>query len=48
MTTVKFYSTASHNYNATDQAIAMDNYQSYVRKFNIFLSEKQQGAIRSD
>ena len=35
------------NHNATDQAIAMDRYQSYFRKVNIF-SVKQKGAVRND
>ena len=33
---------------ATDQAIAMDTYQNYFRRLDIFLSRKQQGAIRAD
>lgn len=40
--------TPSHNNNAADQAIAMDSYQSFCRKLDIFFSGKQQGAIRTD
>ena len=39
---------SSRNRKAADQAIAMDSYQSYFRKFDIFFSRKQQGAIRTD
>ena len=39
---------SSHNHNATDQAIEMDRYQSYIRKRDNFFSGKQQGAVRTD
>ena len=38
----------SRDHNATNQAIAMDTYQSYYRKLDNFFSEKQQGAVRTD
>ena len=39
---------SSRDHNVTDQAIAMDIYQSYFRKFDNLFSGKQQGAVRTD
>ena len=36
------------NNKAADQVTAMDSYQSYFRKLDIFLSRKQHGAIRTN
>ena len=36
------------DHNATNQAIAMDRFQSYFRKLDNFFSVKQQDAIRTD
>ena len=40
-------SISSRDHNATDQAIAMNRYQSYFRKRDDFFSGKQQGAVNS-
>ena len=39
---------SSREHNATDQGIAMERYQSYFRKLDIFFSGKEQGAVRTD
>ena len=39
---------SSRDNNATDQEIAMDRYESYSRKLDIFFSGKQHGAVRTD
>ena len=48
MSAVVFQGWDSRNHKATDQAVAMDSYQNYFRRLDIFLSRKQQGAIRAD
>ena len=45
---VVFQGRNSGNHKVADQAVAMDSYQSYFRKLDIFFSGKQQGAIRTD
>ena len=39
---------SSHDHNSTDQAIAMDRYQSGFRKLDSFFSGKQQAAVKID
>ena len=39
---------SSHDHNKVDQAIAIDSYQRYFRKLDIFFSRKQQSAIKTD
>ena len=38
----------SHDHNSTDQAIAMDRYQSNFRKLGNFFSGKQKAAVKTD
>ena len=38
----------SHDHNSTDQAIAMDRYQSDFRKLGNFFSAKQKAAVKTD
>ena len=40
--------TSSNIHNATNRTIAKNIWQSYFKKFEVFFSEKQQGAIRTD
>ena len=37
-----------HTHNAANQAITKNSWQSYFKKFEVFFSRKQQGAIRTD
>ena len=39
---------SSHIHNAANCAIAKNSWQSYFKKFEVFFSRKQQGAIRTD
>ena len=39
---------SSHIHNAANRAIAKNSWQSYFKKFEVFFSRKQQGAIRTD
>ena len=39
---------SSHIHNAANCVIAKNNWQSYFKKFEVFFSRKQQGAIRLD
>ena len=39
---------SSRHHNSTDQAIAIDRYQSYLRKLDNFFSEKQHAAVNTD
>ena len=39
---------SSHIHNAVNRAIAKNSSQNYFKKFEVFFSRNQQGAIRTD
>ena len=39
---------SSHIHNAANHAIAKISWESYFKKFEVFLSRKQQGALKTD
>ena len=39
---------SSHIHNAVNRAIEKNNWQSYLKQFEVLFSRKQQGSIRTD